>query len=389
MSKQPNQVLKVTIVASGLIVLTAIAFHSGLLFSGMAVTCFALVTGRWSRILGAMFSRQEDTQALEPADLGDAETVTTVVEPQDMDEYVKLLLEQGRHALLLRPQIADNLRPEQTERAVRAMHVDMVAVPAGSVLLAKPNLDDDSDTSKESPGRLVEVASFFLDRYAVTNRQYKQFVDAGGYEDSGLWDPWAWSAILEFMDRSGKPGPRFWNGSTYPKALANHPVVGVSWGEAQAFARWTGKRLPSDPEWVKAGCWPVATSGPIPQQRKYPWGNSMDTDKANLWWSGIGSTVPVTDCPGGVSAGGVHQLVGNVWEWVNDEFGVWYNDAPPDAGQNPLKSLRGGAFDTYFENQAVCQFPSGDNPLARKHNIGFRCALSACDLTPKALIEPA
>ena len=173
------------------------------------------------------------------------------------------------------------------------------------------------------------------------------------------------------------------------KAIADHPVVGVSWCEAQAYARWAGKRLPTDPEWVKAGCWPVATPGSTPQQRKYPWGNSIDAEKANLWSTGIGSTVPISDCEGGVGAGGFYQLVGNVWEWTSDEFGLWHHDDQNITSQNPLKSLRGGAFDTYFDSQAVCQFQSGDSPLARKRNLGFRCALSACDVTLEVFNEPS
>ena len=388
MTKPSNQIIKAILLAAGVVVAATAVLRSELLAGGTAISCLALVTGGWSRLLAGVFSREKAAIA-QPTEQRAVETTTSYAEPQNMDEYVKLLLEQGRHALLLRPQIADNLRPEQTELAVRSMHKDMAPVPAGNVLLTPSESDADADACENSRGRLVEVDSFYLDRYAVTNHQYKQFVDAGGYEDSGLWDAWAWSGILEFVDSTGKPGPRFWQDSTYPKPLAYHPVVGVSWCEARAFARWAGKRLPTDPEWVKAGCWPVATSGSTPQQRKYAWGNSMDAEKANIWSSGVGSTVPVSDCSGGVSAGGVYQLVGNVWEWTGDEFGMWQNGPHGDTSQEPLKSLRGGAFDTYFDNQVVCQFQSGDSPLARKHNIGFRCALSACDVTSESLDKPA
>ena len=388
MTKQSNHILKTAILATIGIVLAAVVLRSDFFVTGMAVSCVALVTGRWGRLLSRVFSRQEEGQMAVPADQDVAETGTTVAEPQNMDEYVKLLLGQGRHALLLRSQIADNLRSDQTELAIRAMHKDMAPVPAGEVLLTQPDLDNDSDVRAAGPDRLVTVADFYLDRYAVTNRQYKKFIDAGGYEDSALWDPGTWSGILEFTDRSGKPGPRFWKNSTYPKAIADHPVVGVSWCEAQAYARWAGKRLPTDPEWVKAGCWPVATPGSTPQQRKYPWGNTIDAEKANLWSSGVESTVAVSACEGGLSAAGLYQLVGNVWEWTNDEFGLWHNDEQNVTSQNPLKGLRGGAFDTYFDSQAVCQFQSGDSPLARKRNIGFRCALSTCDVTPEAFDQP-
>jgi formylglycine-generating enzyme required for sulfatase activity len=109
----------------------------------------------------------------------------------------------------------------------------------------------------------------------------------------------------------------------------------------------------------------------------------MDRTRANLWGAGSGTLAPVTAFAGGVSVGGAYQLIGNVWEWTTDEF------QPQDgsivrveggAFGSALKSLRGGAFDTYFDSQATCQFQSGDHALARKHNIGFRCALSICDL---------
>jgi iron(II)-dependent oxidoreductase len=155
--------------------------------------------------------------------------------------------------------------------------------------------------------------------------------------------------------------------------------VGVSWYEAAAYARWAGKRLPSDAEWVKAGAWPVTLSETARLQRKYPWGESMDRRRANTWASGRGRIVPVTEFADGVSVGGVHQLIGNVWEWTTANLGS-RSSQPYLSLPTPMKSIRGGAFDTYFETQATCQFQSGENPVARKHNIGFRCALGVCDV---------
>ena len=82
---------------------------------------------------------------------------------------------------------------------------------------------------------------------------------------------------------------------------------------------------------------------------------------------------------GGVSVGGLHQMIGNVWEWTASEFQL-PGSGLFNAASVPLKSLRGGAFDTYFENQASCDFVSGDHPLTRRNNIGFRCAVGAWDL---------
>jgi iron(II)-dependent oxidoreductase len=109
----------------------------------------------------------------------------------------------------------------------------------------------------------------------------------------------------------------------------------------------------------------------------------MDRGRANLWGSGPGRIVSVAEFADGVSVGGVHQLIGNVWEWTADCF------APEEPGRDPplaagpkMKSVRGGAFDTYLDSQATCHFQSGELALARKHNIGFRCAIGLRDLAP-------
>src|SRR5205807_6631634 len=89
----------------------------------------------------------------------------------------------------------------------------------------------------------------------------------------------------------------------------------------------------------------------------------------------------------GASASGALQLVGNVWEWTSTSFGAWEPPQRKIETETPLKSIRGGAFDTYFETQVHSQFQSGAPPLARKHNIGFRCALGFCDVVGMAAHE--
>jgi iron(II)-dependent oxidoreductase len=224
------------------------------------------------------------------------------------------------------------------------------------------------------------VAAFYLDRHCVTNRHYQAFVAAGGYSEVGLWEPDVWPSVSDFVDRSGHPGPRLWNRGAPPAGQDDHPVVGVSWFEAQAYARWVGKRLPTDSEWVKAASWPVAVGDGFAGQRKYPWGNAMERRRANLWGSGPGRTLPVTALPEGTSVGDVFQLCGNVWEWTADAFGTWREAADRIRSSLPLKAIRGGAYDTYFETHASNDFQSGENPLSRQANIGFRCALSRCDV---------
>ncbi|MCC6124390.1 MAG: SUMF1/EgtB/PvdO family nonheme iron enzyme [Pirellulales bacterium] len=296
------------------------------------------------------------------------------IDPTDSDALVAQMLAQDRYALLLRAQLADNLCEAHFGKALAALGEQMALVPDGEVALEET----------DSP-RVVAVQRLFLDRYPVTNREYYEFVAAGGYRQMALWDESVLPAVLDFVDRTDQSGPKYWENGCYPAGEDRHPVVGVSWFEAAAYARWAGKRLPSDAEWVKAGCWPVPLSNTARSQRRYPWGDTMDRSKANLWGSGPGRTVPVDEYAAGVSVGGVYQLIGNVWEWTSSGFrGTQLpQDHLPSSGlvlDAPLRSIRGGAFDTYFDNQAACQFQSGENPLSRRHNIGFRCAVGVGDL---------
>lgn len=296
------------------------------------------------------------------------------------DSLVEQMIAQGREALLLRPQIAASLEDSDLAAAQVALDEAMAIVPQGIVTMRARCFDDLEVADAPRGERLVQVDGYFLDRFPVTNEQYHQFVEAGGYEQMALWDESIWPAVLGFTDQTGQPGPRYWQNGKFPAGKEDHPVVGVCWYEASAFARWVGKRLPTDPEWVKAGSWPVPTDAGKTAQRKYPWGEAMDRRVANMWGNGVNDTVSVTASPGGDSIGGVQQLVGNTWEWTSSTFGNWEPVGLKIDTPMPLKAIRGGAYDTYFDTQASCQFQSGESPLARKHNIGFRCALGFCDV---------
>jgi len=318
---------------------------------------------------------------------------TESTDPDDVAGLVERMLSQRRFALLLRPQIARNLTEEQLARARAALEDAMALVPDGEVMLGSPDeAPDDSERGGSrydyreeragAGGQVIQVERFFLDRYPVTNRQFHRFVTGGGYEQIALWDEEIWPAVLDFVDQTGHPGPRFWTDGAYPAELGNHPVVGVSWFEANAFARWMGKRLPTEAEWVKAGSWPVCLSFNARVQRRYPWGDTMDRSRVNLWGSGHRGTTSVDRFPEGVSVGGVYDLIGNVWEWTRGNFNAGIPQHHGLVLEVPMRSIRGGAFDTYLDNQATCQFQSGEVPMARKRNIGFRCGVGLCDLAP-------
>jgi len=293
------------------------------------------------------------------------------------------MIRDGRHAILLRPQIANTLAKEICGEARRVLDAEMALMPTGRVRLAMPPalLPDRPEPESDAlaaPARKVDA--FLLDRRCVTNAAYQRFVNAGGYDRDRWWDEAALPALFGFVDRTGQPAPRFWKNGRHPPEEARLPVVGVSWFEAAAYARFVGKRLPSDGEWVRAAAWPIVTDDGYLSERRFPWGNEFSARRANTGVYGAGQLADVDAFPAGEGVGGVRQLCGNAWEWTAGRFGRFPSESSNYELIGRWMSLRGGAFDTYFENQVTCQFQSGDSPLARRHNVSFRCALSLCDV---------
>jgi iron(II)-dependent oxidoreductase len=308
--------------------------------------------------------------------------------PDSTDALVDDLLATGRYALLLRPETKQHLNQLQIVRAIRQLDERMALVPAGRVLLGQ--LAEQShaacgptDTDPKLVERnLVGVDPVYLDRFCVTNEEYQRFVDSGGYEQLEFWHEEALPALLDFVDQTGAPGPRYWSDGQFLSNEGRLPVVGISWYEAWAYARWVGKRLPTDAEWTKAGAWPVESAPGRIAQRRYPWGESFDVRRAHLHGSGQSGPVAVDEFPGGTSVGGIHQLIGNVWEWTATPL-TQLADSSLHVSE-AVMSIRGGAFDTYFENQATCHFQSGEQSLSRRRNVGVRLALPMSDLEPAA-----
>jgi gamma-glutamyl hercynylcysteine S-oxide synthase len=313
-----------------------------------------------------------------------APTVRPPADPSDRNDPVKRTIGQARYVVLLRKQMVGYLSEEDFRLALDAFRQGMAFVPEGDVAVSA-GMECITDDASADPadralsGALVHVGPFFLDRAPVTNREYYEFVAGGGYRDMALWGTSIWPAVLDMVDQTGEPGPRFWKNGCPPAGEEELPVVGISWYEAAACARWLSKRLPTDAEWVKAASWPVALDARTLVHRRYPWGDAMDRTRANVWGSGPNRIVAVQEFSEGASVGGIYQLIGNIWEWTDGDF-----DARPSEGRlelpTPMKSIRGGAFDTYFDSQANAQFQSGENPLGRRHNIGFRCAVGMRDV---------
>jgi formylglycine-generating enzyme required for sulfatase activity len=163
------------------------------------------------------------------------------------------------------------------------------------------------------------VPGFLIDRHEVTNAEFGKFVAAGGYRDSTYWPqtllvdhrrtPWR-QAVRGFVDRTGLPGPRGWSSGTFAPDRANHPVTGVSWYEAAAYASWVGKELPSRAQWYRAA---LGDRGHV-----YPWGRDARSAarRANF---NLAGTSPVGSFPLGVSPFGCFDMAGNVREWLRDQ----------------------------------------------------------------------
>jgi iron(II)-dependent oxidoreductase len=229
----------------------------------------------------------------------------------------------------------------------------------------------------ESNGQVVptELAAYYLDRAAVTNRQFHRFVQAGGYDNMEIWPQEVWPSLMRFCDRTGRPGPRHWENGKVPAGKADHPVVGVCWYEALAYARWVGKRLATAAEWQKAGGWPEQLSGG--SCNRYPWGDIFDPRRANLSTSGPGGTVPVREFANGSTPNGIYQMSGNVWEWLENPLeSIPCESHATLEAWTPLRRIIGGAYDTYFPAEATCHYVTGQPELDRRDNIGFRCCVS-------------
>ncbi len=174
--------------------------------------------------------------------------------------------------------------------------------------------------------------------------------------------------------------------------------MGVSWYEALAYARWVGKRLPSDAQWLKVAGWPVSLEPGTARanhltQHRYPWGDQFEEARANLRPGGSEQLVAVGQYSAGSSSHGVNQLLGNVWEWTCDEFEhlpseIAARRSLSKAGQLAvsLKITRGGAYDTELDGQSAAELIHAECPMARAPNVGFRCALGWNDILPASAL---
>jgi len=240
----------------------------------------------------------------------------------------------------------------------------------------------------EGPPHQVSVDGFYLDETEVTNREFQEFVKATGYEteserigNSGVFDPargeWA---LVEGAGWRHPEGP----GSSIEGRL-DHPVVQVSWNDAQAYAEWAGKRLPTEAEWEYAARGGLADA-------VYPWGAELapqGAHHANIWQGrfplrdhvedGFSGVAPVKQFP--ANGYGLYDMAGNVWEWTADWYAPDYyrrspRENPPGPSDGEEKVHRGGSWMcsvNYCQGYRIAarQKTAPDTAL---NNLGFRCA---------------
>jgi gamma-glutamyl hercynylcysteine S-oxide synthase len=260
-----------------------------------------------------------------------------------------------------------------------------IEISSGEVTLGLARGGDSFGWDNEYDAHTVSVPAFSMDRYKVTNRQFLEFMEAGGYENLNLWsaEDWKWKS------EQGISHPAFWRHDgdrwSYLTMFSEIPLpadwpVYVSLAEAKAYAKWAGKSLPTEAEWQRAAYSDPQSKDHACPYREYPWGNDAPTRAHGNFDFARWSPAPVNAYPAGRSAFGVEGMLGNGWEWTSTEFA-------PFAGFQPFPFYRGYSAD-FFDGKhfvmkggsprtAACMLrPSFRNWFQAHYQYmytGFRC----------------
>jgi gamma-glutamyl hercynylcysteine S-oxide synthase len=322
-----------------------------------------------------------DRRALELLEEADMEGE----DPLLRDGYVHEMIVEHEHqhteTLLQTLQLVEGgYRPAIPEPpAGRPVILDMVRVPAGSYPVGSPG---HQPYDNERGAHEVALAGFRIDRFPVSCGRYMEFVADGGYRRPELWG----EAGRAWLAESGATAPKHWRreGGEWLTDRFGHilpvepdrPVVHVCWHEADAYARWSGRRLPTEFEWEVAARWDPATG----RMRRHPWGDDPPTEEhANLDQRLFGSA-PLGAYPKGASALGCEQMIGDVWEWTSSAFLPYPGFVPFPYRQysevffgSEHRVLRGASW-AARPSVARAAFRNWDYPIRRQIFAGFRCA---------------
>ena len=234
---------------------------------------------------------------------------------------------------------------------------EMIYIPAGSFLMGNNGAEPYSYCG-ELPQHSVNLSGYYIGKYEVTRGQYRAFMTATGRAAPHYWD-----ALQD------------WGTGSFTQT-DNHPVVAVTWYDAEAFCTWAGGHLPTEVQWEKAARW----TGSYPNV--YPWGNTWDAEKCNNYYdhnaAGGGyqkyQTAPVGSYPAGVSPYGLHDMAGNVWEWCQDWYVSYPGSTCPFNYTGSYRVLRGGGWIIHGDVYTRCAYRYGYFPYYSWNYYGFRLA---------------
>jgi iron(II)-dependent oxidoreductase len=264
----------------------------------------------------------------------------------------------------------------------RSVDTDRVFVGGGEFVLGVDGTDAPFSLDNERPAHVVDVPAFWIGRVPVTNAQWQEFVAAGGYDERQWWSAAGWAHRVE----AAIVLPKYWTGDGIRVRFgaeepipADEPVQHISCYEAEAFAAWSGARLPTEIEWEKACAWDPA----IGRRRSWPWGSAEPTSElANLGGAAL-RPAPVGAYPASASAYGAEQMIGDVWEWTSSDFQPWPGFTPmiyrqysePFFGPDYMV-LRGGSW-AVAPSTIRPSFRNWDYPIRRQIFTGLRLAWDA------------
>ncbi|VXD23184.1 ergothioneine biosynthesis protein EgtB [Planktothrix paucivesiculata] len=242
----------------------------------------------------------------------------------------------------------------------------MIQIPAGEFTMGSNAIDA---LDNEKPAHQHYLDTYSIGRYPVTCGQYREFIQAQGYQNPQWWSTQGW----QWLQQKPVNQPLYWsNESIYN----HHPVCGVSWYEAQAYCNFVGQRLPTEAEWEKAASWNSSTQ----TQHFYPWGEAEPSPELSNCDQVQLCTTPVNFYPDSVSPYGLYDTLGNVWEWTASWFNRYEGFQPyPYTGYSQIyfdgqhQVLKGGSCGT--RSWAMrSSFRNWYHPHVRQIFAGFRCA---------------
>lgn len=278
------------------------------------------------------------------------------------------------------PYAAPRREARRTNRSAAGMS-GMVTIPSGDYTIGT---DDRSEAyDNERPLHRSRFRAFEMDVNPVSNGEYLEFMQDGGYRNPRHWS----EAGRIWLAESGGVAPKYWrrDGENWETRSmdrvvaveSDHPVAHVCFHEAEAFASWAGKRLPTEQEWEVAASWDPDTQN----NRKFPWGETSSSDEANIDQLNFGTTA-IGSCPQNVSPLGCYGMIGDVWEWTSSDFTGYpgfqtfpYKEYSEEFFGSEYKVLRGGSWATR-PGAIRNTFRNWDYPIRRQIFSGFRCARS-------------